>query len=54
MFVGDKVDRMKERLDALRNRRPQLLTAVKTIQAHLAELAKRLVSELENADAQVA
>ena len=54
MFNGELWDRESERNDALENRRPQLLAAVETIQVHLAELAKRLASELKNVDAQVA
>ena len=53
MFSLNLRDRKKERFDALKNRRPQLIAAVETIQTHLAELAKRLASELENADTQV-
>ena len=54
MFKGGKLYRMGERLSAVRNRRPQLLAALEAIQAYFAEVAKRLASELENADAQVA
>ena len=54
MFNWGWTDREDERFAALRNRRPQLIAAVETIQAYLPELAKRLASELENADAQVA
>ena len=54
MFHGEFRDRGDERRDALENRLPQLIAAVETIQAYLPELAKRLASELENADAQVA
>ena len=54
VFEGEWGDRMRERIDTLRYSRPQLIAAVKTIQAYLPELAKRLASELENNDAQVA
>ena len=54
MFEGWVEDRRDERFAAFRNRRPQLIAAFETIQSYFAELAKRLASELENADEQVA
>ena len=51
MFNGDH--EWSEINDALYDRRPRLIAAVETIQAYLPEVAKRLASELKNADEQV-